>query len=397
MFVLTNTTFLLTLLSPAHTPHMIDSLETYVEHARDVIEQAPQMGETNTKEMLIRRFIKVLGWTFHPSEIMLEYPVRMASQRTKVDYALLLDGTPTVFVEAKGLDTTLSDGHREQLTSYMHNEEGVEWGLLTNGAAYEMYRYDGTPSGIQLGAVDLDHLVEWPHLVRALSKDSVEAGESEQIARRIREQRQAIGTLRADKDDIAAAITQLLRSKVGDSIAATVETEAKELIDRVVASLENGEQPHPDAPTSQVQGPRNAVASVIRRSEIKGDADAEVAIFPTRESGIDFLLENNAWGFVRVGRSPAYVGIYVSSPAQEVQFVAEVDRIVPAREADLVRPAESYVDAARLDPDKQVVLFKPDSLYQIEDPIPFEGDTVQSLRYTDVRRFKQAATTKDLF
>ena len=223
---------------------MIDSLETYVEHARDVIEQAPQMGETNTKEMLVRRFIKVWGWTFHPSEITLEYPVRMASQRTKVDYALLLDGTPTVFVEAKGLDTTLSDGHREQLTSYMHNEEGVEWGLLTNGAAYEMYRYDGTPSGIQLGAVDLDHLVEWPHLVRALSKDSVEAGESEQIARRIREQRQAISTLHADKDDIAAAIVQLLRSKVGDSIAATVETEAKELIDRVVASLENGEQPH---------------------------------------------------------------------------------------------------------------------------------------------------------
>ncbi|MES3630938.1 MAG: hypothetical protein PPP56_12315 [Longimonas sp.] len=81
---------------------MIDRLKTYVEHAHDIIEQAPQMGETNTKEMLIRRFIEVLGWTFHPAEITLEYPVRIASRRTKVDYALFLDGTPTVFVEAKG-------------------------------------------------------------------------------------------------------------------------------------------------------------------------------------------------------------------------------------------------------------------------------------------------------
>jgi predicted type IV restriction endonuclease len=376
---------------------MTDSLKAYVEHAQDIMEQAPQMGETNTKEMLIRRFIEMLGWTFHPSEITLEYPVRIASRRTKVDYALLIDGTPTVFVEAKGLDTALANSHREQLTSYMHNEEGVEWGLLTNGAEYEMYRYDDTPSGTRLGALQIGELGQQPHLVRALSKPSVKAGESEQIVRRIREQRQAITTLRSAKDDIASDITQLLTNRIGDTIAATVETEAKELIDRVVASLENGAGPDGDAPTFQVQESRNAVASVIRRSQIEGDADAEVAIFPTRESGVDFLLENNAWGFVRVGRSPAYVGMYVSSPVQEVQFVAEVDRIVPAHEADLARPAESYVEIAHFDPEKQVVLFKPGSLHRLKAPIPFEGRTIQSLRYTDLRRFKRASTTDDLF
>ncbi|MES3630939.1 MAG: hypothetical protein PPP56_12320 [Longimonas sp.] len=283
----------------------------------------------------------------------------------------------------------------------MHNEEGVEWGLLTNGAEYEMYRYDGTPSGTQLGAIPVGHLTQQTHLVRALSKSSVQAGESEQIARRIHEQRQAIATLRSNKDDIASDITQLLTSRIGDAIAATVETEAKELIDRVVASLENGDAAapvaSPPARSSQIQEPKHTFANTIRRSEIEGDGDAEVAIFPTRESGIEFLLENNAWGFVRIGRSPTYVGMYVAAPAQEVQFVAKVDRIVPAREADLARPVGSYTEIARFDPEKQVVLFKPGSLHRLEDPIPFEGRTIQSLRYTDLRRFKHAATTEDLF
>lgn len=89
--------------------------------------------------------------------------------------------------------------------------------------------------------------------------------------------------------------------------------------------------------------------------------------------------------------------MYVFAPAREVQFVAGVDRIVPAREAGLARPAESYVEIAHFDPEKQVVLFKPGSLHRLKDPIPFEGQTIQSLRYTDLHRFKRASTTEDLF
>lgn len=57
---------------------MQSKLKRYVERAKEIIDQAPQMGEANTKEMLIRRFNGVLGWDFLPSEVNLEYPVRMA-------------------------------------------------------------------------------------------------------------------------------------------------------------------------------------------------------------------------------------------------------------------------------------------------------------------------------
>lgn len=242
---------------------MRSELNEYVERARSIIDEAPQMGEANTKEMLIRRFIEVLGWDFLPSEVKLEYPVRMASRRTNVDYALMLEGTPVVFVEAKGLDTGLSEGHREQITSYLHNEEGVEWGLLTNGEKYEFFEYDGTPSGLRLGELRLRQFARRTDIVKTISKQSVKAGESEQIAEKVRARRVAVSTLKSDKDDIAEKIADLVANYVGEtSVSSTMEAEAKEFIDRVVGALEEkgeklGEtgqkdtvQPEPSDPSS---------------------------------------------------------------------------------------------------------------------------------------------------
>jgi hypothetical protein len=215
-----------------------NELEEYVERANGIAEDAPQMGEANTKEMLVRPFLEVLGWEFHPSEVKLEYPVRMASRRTKVDYALMLNEAPAVFVEAKGLDTELSEDHREQVTSYMHNEESVEWGLLTNGEEYEFFMYDGSPSGFSLGKFELTELPKNTEVVGTLSKDSVSSGESEDRAKRLRERRRAVSTLREDKDGIADDVTETVTERVGDSVASVAETEAKEFVDRVVKELE---------------------------------------------------------------------------------------------------------------------------------------------------------------
>lgn len=384
---------------------MRDELEEYVERARGIIEEAPQMGETNTKEMLVRRFIRVLGWEFHPSEVKLEYPVRMASRRTKVDYALMLENTPVVFVEAKGLDTEITEDHREQITSYMHNEEGVDWGLLTNGEEYEFFMYDGSPSGFSLGAFGLDELSEKTEVVGTLSKESVSSGESEERAQRLRERRRAISSLRDEKDEIADDVTEAVTERVGESVAAVAETEAKEFVDRVVEELENGgtvearsvEKPETSRETEVVAETRDsAVVGTLARHEINGESDAKVAIFPARKSGIEFLEENNAWGFVRIGQEPDYVGIYIAKPAQEVRYFAEVDSIVPATEADLASPLESYVDMAKFDKDKMVVRFKQGSLHELEDPIPHGEYTPQGMSYTTLEKFKRAEQTGDL-
>jgi hypothetical protein len=373
---------------------MREELERYVQRAKEIIEESPQMGEANTKNMLVRPFIEALGWEFYPSEIELEYSVRMASQQTKVDYALMLDKAPSVFVEAKGLDTQLANKHRKQITSYMHNEKGVEWGLLTNGKEYEFYRYDRTPSGRTLGKIPLEQLPRDFEIVKTLSKESVEAGESEQIAERIRARKHAVSTLKTDKDVIAEDVTEVVTDRIGDSLSTIVESEAKELVDNIVDSLKEEDSPRQTTSSSPV---RNAISGKIRRREIEGDPDSRVAVFPTRESGIKFLKENNAWGFVRIGQNPDYVGIYVASPEKRVRFFAEVKEIVFAGEADLAKPPESYADMAKFDSDKKVVLFKPGSLHELEDPIPYKDKVAYSLRYTDLESFRNASTTADVF
>lgn len=113
-------------------------------------------------------------------------------------------------------------------------------------------------------------------------------------------------------------------------------------------------------------------------------------------SGVKSLRENNAWGFVKVGRTPDYVAMYVSDDPSEIRYIAEVDRVVGATEADLVKPAEEYTEEASFDPDDSVIVFKSGTLYELEDPIPFEKKYPRSLRYTTLEKIRNTTTTKDV-
>src|SRR6266852_713750 len=67
---------------------------------------AGPMGEQNTKAALIEPVLRVLGWDIEdPDEVHREYKQR--SMDNPVDYALVLDGKPVLFVEAKGLRENL--------------------------------------------------------------------------------------------------------------------------------------------------------------------------------------------------------------------------------------------------------------------------------------------------
>ena len=141
----------------------------------------------------------------------------------------------------------------------------------------------------------------------------------------------------------------------------------------------------------------NAVQGTISREELTGADDATVAVFPSQTSGVQFLEENNAWGFVGINQEPEYVAIYVSDDVQAVRYVARVKEIVPANEATLARTLKSYRgDQAEFDENQKVVVFEPGSLYELTDPIPFESRVPYSLRYTELGRLKSAETTDDI-
>ena len=211
-----------------------EAVRAYVEHAEATIEDAPQMGEATTKAAILREFLDLLGWEI-PANTQLEYSVKAFGRTFKVDYALVLEGAPVAFLEAKGVDTSLTDEHRTQIQEYMKSED-VNLGILTNGEEYAFFRREVVNSKVNVNTLAEIPLAELPDritILRAFTKDAIQNDEWVKILNRIRELKDARETLENEKDDLAAEIAALLADSVSNAITSPAESQAKEMIDRL--------------------------------------------------------------------------------------------------------------------------------------------------------------------
>lgn len=96
------------------------------------------IGETQTKESFINPLIIALGWDVSDfDEVKLEY--KYTKKATPVDYALLIDLTPKLYIEAKQFGSNLDDYKWiAQILTYS-TMAGVKWSLLTDGNHYKLY------------------------------------------------------------------------------------------------------------------------------------------------------------------------------------------------------------------------------------------------------------------
>lgn len=217
-----------------------DAVSEYVDHAQATIEAAPQMDEANTKAAILRDFLDLLDWSI-PNNTQLEYSVKAFGKTYKVDYALILEGTPVAFLEAKGVDTALTDKHREQLEAYLKNED-VNLGILTNGEKYEFYRREVVDTKVNvntLGRTSLHRLPERVTTLSAFTKDAIQNNEWVKILNRIKELREARTTLKSEKDSLATEVSELFAERVSGTISPQTESQAKEMIDRLIGDIEN--------------------------------------------------------------------------------------------------------------------------------------------------------------
>jgi hypothetical protein len=96
------------------------------------------IGEQNTKAALIDPILSALGWNLQEiDEVRREY--RGKPQDNPVDYALLLNGTESLFIDAKAFEIDLCD--RKWISQNMGYAAvaGVQWCVLTNGDEYRIY------------------------------------------------------------------------------------------------------------------------------------------------------------------------------------------------------------------------------------------------------------------
>ena len=392
-------------------------VENYVGQSQTLLEASPQMDEENTKVKIIQPFVDLLGWNFYSTEVQLEYTVQMGTQSSKVDYALMVGDTPVVFIEAKPARSDLSDGNVRQLQSYMRQELSVDWGVLTNGKEFEIlsvtgdHRQDGETS---IATFNLDEMADNPDILEILTKDAIQSGRAGDIARQLTQTNRAISRLTDRETPIAERLTDVLQDEL-DETPLDLEEQSLDFVNELRHTLreqrefigestddgddtsgDNVSEDDPDTEEGEIEPVENNVAGTMRRTDIEVGEEAQVAVFPTRESGLPFLFENNAWGFVRIGRDFDYVAMYVTQDAREVQYFATVRDVVAPKDAELIREPTEYLDRDEIADNKMVVRFEADSLYQLEDPIPYETKYPQSHRYTTLGEFRTAETTDDI-
>lgn len=390
-----------------------DAIDEYVQRCQQLIESSPQMDEENTKVKLIQPFLELLGWDLYSTEVALEYTIPMASGSTHVDYALLVGDSPVVFVEAKPVRSTLTSDEVQQLRSYMRQELDVDWGILTNGKSFEVLTKNRRRNGgeeVSVVQFDLDDLAENPNVLELLTKESIRSGKSDEVAEQVAQTNRAIRRLQENENSVTESVTEAVENEIG-GLTIDLEEQSREFVQNLVSVLreqrhfvseespgesEEEDESEPDDTPDEIEPLENRVVGTITRKEIEGDPEARVAVFPTKESGLPFLKENEAWGFVRVGSDFDYVAMYVTGDVRRVKYFAKVSDVVEPDEAELMREPLDYKDRAKIAEGKKVIMFESGSLYELEDPVPFESKYPQSLQYTTLGKLRSAETTDDM-
>jgi len=101
------------------------------------------VGEEATKMALIVPFLSALGYdVYDPNEVMPEYvadfATRRAGQFEKVDYALAIDGSKVMLVEAKARGQK-AEAHDGQLSRYFNGLLTTKVAIVTNGVEYRFF------------------------------------------------------------------------------------------------------------------------------------------------------------------------------------------------------------------------------------------------------------------
>jgi len=369
-----------------------EALSKIVQRAMNLIETEPQMNEPNTKVRITQPLLEALGWDiYNREEVTLEYPVSIGTSTAKVDYALMLEGEPAVFVEAKGFDTDIGEPHARQVISYGKVED-VKWVVVTNGKSIRIYNtsWGSTPSDCLVDTVDVKDCFDKIETLELLSKESVFSQEIDAVARRMKETKDAIRKLVEEKEQISVGITNVLRERLGENLQARVENHIPELVDTLIKKLEGS--PHEIEDAGEIPG------EVIRSDLLRDFGDGVVAVHPSRLDGINFLLKYAAWGWVRTKIRPKFLALYVSRPHSSVLYIGKIREITgPIPDKAHLKGFETE-DAKDFKPGKQIIYLERNSIRKLKDPIPMgkAGSQVQNVRYTTMSKIASAKTTEDL-
>lgn len=118
---------------------------TFEDELKEFTKTIPQKlehidSEETSKIALITPFLRLMGYdTTNPAEVKAEYTADVGTkQGEKVDFAILENGEPIVFIECKSATNDLNTDNISQLYRYFSITD-IQIGLLTNGVEYKFF------------------------------------------------------------------------------------------------------------------------------------------------------------------------------------------------------------------------------------------------------------------
>ncbi len=122
----------------SHQSALTGAISLVRKRIQQIRDRKEIIGEQNTKAALIEPLLAALGWDLQEiDEVRREY--RRKPQDNPVDYALFLNRTECLLVEAKSLEKDLHDRKWISQNLSYATVVGVRWCVLTNGDEYRIY------------------------------------------------------------------------------------------------------------------------------------------------------------------------------------------------------------------------------------------------------------------
>ena len=241
-----------------------------LDEIRKVIEKWMSKNLTDRLEAIVRQDLVVpilgrLGWDVEShDEVHPEY----SAERDEVDYALLLDQAPKVFIEAKKEDEPL-EKHQEQLLKYAF-KQGVVMAVLTNGTTWWFYlpRAEGKWKNRKFAAVNIDELECPSRLKSFLSKENVTSGNAIRDAIALLNPHQISESLPNAWEAVKPDIVHLLTDKTEELCGYRPNTnEAEQFLSRINnQTVSEAGVPEPQADPSNEALESDSVAGMRPRS-----------------------------------------------------------------------------------------------------------------------------------
>lgn len=361
----------------------------------DLLRADPDLSEETTKQRLIEPTLSYLGWDLFGSDVVREQPVQSHGGKDLVDYALIVDDLPKIFLEAKKLKKPLGEKEARQVLGYSRLE-GVQWSVLTNGRTWRIFNanWGKNPEDAQFLEWEFVPGPSFPEAANILSKASIVSGALDRAAGESRVHQRLQGVLQGILPQLQAEIGK----EATNSILASLKSELPDLAkkdvesfvtERLQLSLRPTSAPPPPPPP-----PPPADFPLLRPEAIP---EGEVVVFPSKPSGVDFFKRYKAWGFVKLSRLPDYLALYVSGGIGRIRYLARtVDIVAPSDPRSPVQ--EGHERFISYEPGKRIILLDPTQIWRLEREIPIGSNkaALRTHRFFSLKSFKTAETVDDL-